>query len=434
MKKLRLTGHIVRRIIIALFCLLVASAMAYVMLRVYDPHQNNLAALSSVCMDIVCIIIIFIIMCSFAFGHYSGNRTTRMFALLLLGTIWALFTDFLNWAYDGTLEFGRLTFWYTVGSLCMGSILSCILSLYLNAYMEENHGFSKMRKSAYACAVVNLISFVITFVLALTGTAFEFVDGHYHTGVLYDIVTVLPILTLLYLAGFLIFNVKKVGIHDVLAVVGYIFFMISGALIEAERNIGTTYVAVTIADIFIFIMLQNEIIAKEKRNVQEWMRKSSTDELTGFLNRYAYERDIAAFEKAGLPADFVYVSVDVNSLKKVNDTNGHSAGDELLSGAAECLKKCFGPYGRLYRIGGDEFIGLICADDNLLATIKKNITELTESWNGDLVSSLALSIGYVPLRETDNLPIRQIAILADRKMYEAKSEYYRITGIERRKR
>ncbi len=427
-------GRAAKRIVIATYCSFIAVCVLIVMFHVYDPTRNSLGALSSVCMDIICMLILGIMICSFTFDNYGSKRTTRLYSGLLVATTFAIFLDFLNWAFDGSLAFGHLTFWFTLGSLCMGSLLASILIQYLNSYMEENHHLSKMRMSAKVCSILNIVSFVVTFILGVTGTAFQFVDGHYETGELYDVVEAIPVLSLLYMTIFIICCVKTVGVHDVFAVAGYIIFMIAGALIESAFNIGTTYVAVAIADIFIFVMLQNEIIAMERRNVQKWMMKSSTDELTGFYNRYAYETDMTILEEGILEDNFVYVSVDVNSLKTVNDTYGHNAGDELLSGAAICLKECFGPYGKLYRTGGDEFIALIYAEPELLAELKKKIAELTKEWDGEYVHSLTISCGYVTRLEEQKLSVRQMAILADRRMYEAKSEYYRSAGIERRRR
>lgn len=424
--------HAVLRLLTAIFCVFVGTAVAVVLFDIYNPNQNALRALSSVSMDVICIIVLLILIGSFAFDNYGTNRTTRLFSGLLVATIWAIFLDFLNWVFDGSLEFGKMTFWFTVGSLCMGSVLAGIFSLYLCSYMEENHRLGKIRIQAIICVVMNFLSFCLTFALAITGTAFQFVEGHYETGALYDVVTVIPILTLLYLTGFAIRYVKKIGGHDVSAVAGYIFFMVAGALIEAEYSIGTTYVAVAIADIFIFVMLQNEVIAREKRNVQEWMKKSNTDELTGFYNRHAYETDVETLENSEIDENFVYVSVDVNALKTVNDSYGHNAGDELLIGAAECLKKSFGAYGKLYRTGGDEFIAMIVADGETLTAIQKDISEKTNAWSGELVKNLTISCGYVTRKEAMKMSVRQIAVLADRRMYEAKDDYYGRTGIERR--
>ena len=432
--KFEINVHILRRIITAIYALLIGTAVAYVMFNFYVPDKNALGAFASVCMDVVCILILIVLIISFVINSYGLRRTTRIFVVLLMFTIWAMFLDFLNWAFDGALQLGHLTFWFTLGSLCMGSILAGTLAMYLSIYLEETYSITSIRKGTKICVILNFISFIITFTLAITGTAFKFVDGHYEIGALYDVVTVIPILTLLYFVVFMFGQVKIVGFHDVFAVVGYILFMIAGALIESAYRIGTTYVGVAIADIFIFILLQNEIIGQEKRNVQMWKEKSNTDVLTGFHNRYAYEADIDMLEKLTPSDNFIYVSADVNSLKMTNDNLGHNAGDELLIGAADCLDKCFGPYGKIYRIGGDEFIALIYAGENDFERIKKEIDEVTGKWKGKLVDGLTISCGYVTKREATDMTVRQMAVLADRRMYEAKEEYYKQTGIERRRK
>lgn len=430
--KEKVNGHILRRILIAIFCVFIAATTVYVMLYLYKPNKNALGALGSVCMDLICIIILYIVIGSFAFGEYNANRTTRVFAVLLVATIWAIYLDFLNWAFDGSLELGHLTYWFTACSLCMGAIIAGIYTTYVYSYIEATYHLTKMRTSAYVCAGLNLASFVLTAVLALTGTAFKFVDGHYEVGALYDYVMVIPILTVLYMMGYVAYNYKVVGLHDTVAISGYLLFMIVGAIIESEYRIGTTYVSVAIADIFIFLVLQNEIIAREKRNVLKWMKRSKTDELTGFYNRHAYEDDVDMLDKGGVKDNFVYVSVDVNSLKVVNDSLGHYAGDELLVGAAECLNKCFGQYGKVYRIGGDEFVALIYADKDLLNRLKVDLMVITDKWRGNLVEELAISCGYVTKTEVASMTVRQMAILADQRMYEAKKDYYRKQGVDRR--
>ncbi len=422
------------RIAIAALCVVMTICMVYVMFNLYIPSHNALGALSSVCMDVICMIILFILIGSIIFGNFESTKTTKIFSLLLVATAWATFLDFLNWAFDGTLEFGGVTYLFTVGSLCMGSILACIFCMYLYKYMEENHNLTQMKIGARVCAIMNLVSFVITLVLALTKTAFDFVDGHYETGALYDVVTAIPVITLVFLTIFTIVHVKKVGIHDVIAVVGYILFMIAGALIESEYSIGTTYVAVSIADLFIFIMLQNEVITLEKRNAEKWMQRSNTDELTGCYSRYAYEEEMTSLEAETPAENFVYVSVDVNALKEVNDTYGHNEGDELLIGAAECLKQCIGEYGRLYRTGGDEFAALLYADEAQLEQIRKNLKEATANWKGSTPEKLTISCGYASKKTDADCTVRKMAILADHRMYEAKAAYYRETGKERRKK
>jgi diguanylate cyclase (GGDEF)-like protein len=173
-------------------------------------------------------------------------------------------------------------------------------------------------------------------------------------------------------------------------------------------------------------------IDKEKKKEQELYIKSNEDELTGLYNRRAYEDAIAEHDDVVKEEDFVFVSLDVNGLKTVNDTQGHVAGDELLIGAADCMKRCFGPYGRVYRIGGDEFAAMIFAGEMQLQHIKKDFEEVTAKWSGDLVPSLSISSGFVSKQDVDTVSVREMAKIADKKMYEAKAEYYKKN--DRRKR
>lgn len=76
----------------------------------------------------------------------------------------------------------------------------------------------------------------------------------------------------------------------------------------------------------------------------------------------------------GAGDDFVYASIDVNGLKIVNDEIGHAAGDELIKGAAKCMKEVIGSYGKVYRTGGDEFVSIFFASKEQLETIKMDLS------------------------------------------------------------
>jgi len=115
-----------------------------------------------------------------------------------------------------------------------------------------------------------------------------------------------------------------------------------------------------------------------------------------------------------------------------NDTLGHAAGDELIVGACECMSNCFGPYGKLYRTGGDEFAAIIFADEKKFDEIKKEFDETVAAWSGKLIETLAVSYGYVFYSQSEEKDIRRIAVMADKRMYESKSAYYRRKGFDRR--
>lgn len=439
-------GRMLWKILILLYCTVILGCVLFVLFNVFDPSLNSYKALGGTYMDIVSMAILTILVISLAFEKDEPGRTTKLFLGLMLGTKWALFFDFMTWSLDGTLEYGDWTFVFTIASLCSGAILGCIFVLYLSSYMIDVYGLKASWIRAKICAILNAIAFLLTITLAVTHQAFEFVDGHYTVGALYDVITVIPVLTLIYMTCYIIKHRKIIGAHDVIAVCVYIFIMIVGALIEAAYGIGTSYVSITIADVVIFVMLQNKLIERtkkqqeilaekvdeEKKNVEKWIKKSNTDEVTGFFNRHAYEDDMFLIENEVRAENFVYVSMDVNGLKVVNDTLGHEAGDELIVGACSCMSKCFGQYGKLYRTGGDEFVALIYATEPQLEKLEKDFEQVTEEWHGKLIEYVTVSYGYVTQKEAGNMSLHQMAVLADKRMYENKTMYYRKKGIDRR--
>ena len=76
------------------------------------------------------------------------------------------------------------------------------------------------------------------------------------------------------------------------------------------------------------------------------------DPLTGALNRKIFYLD--AQDKLNEISSVIMI--DLNGLKKLNDTLGHVAGDTALMTVADCCRKCMEKGFRLYRIGGDEFV------------------------------------------------------------------------------
>ena len=189
----------------------------------------------------------------------------------------------------------------------------------------------------------------------------------------------------------------------------------------------------------IYLVLAGNIIVGMYRRIRDDIEveqglivKSNTDELTGLLNRRAYEDDLITYGGKVVENDFVYISMDVNGLKVVNDNLGHAAGDELLIGATECMKRCIGPYGRVYRTGGDEFTAIIFASEEDVETIKRDLNMTTAAWTGEFINGLSISCGFVAKRDVDTDSVYEIAKMADKKMYEDKSNFYRRKGVDRR--
>lgn len=185
-------------------------------------------------------------------------------------------------------------------------------------------------------------------------------------------------------------------------------------------------------DSFDLVVYTIQDIDKEKHHEEHLIRLSITDELTKVYNRNAFEDDIRGLKKKKISKDFVFMSVDLNGLKSINDEKGHAAGDELIKGAATCLTRCFGGNGRVYRIGGDEFVVLFYAEENELQKLLTDFETVVSKWKGKLVDSLSISYGFVTRREYPKKSIEDLAEIADKRMYDNKKRYYKIITVDRK--
>jgi diguanylate cyclase (GGDEF)-like protein len=104
-------------------------------------------------------------------------------------------------------------------------------------------------------------------------------------------------------------------------------------------------------------------------------------------------------------------------LKRINDTQGHQAGDELLLRAAACLRRHFDE-DELFRIGGDEFLVLFGGND------KEIFLQKIEALRADMVESRArMALGYVWAMDTKG-GLDYLMSLADEEMYKEKRDFY----------
>ncbi len=178
---------------------------------------------------------------------------------------------------------------------------------------------------------------------------------------------------------------------------------------------------------YIFDMLQimgHFITSSLKRRDLVAMLKqmSYSDQLTGFGNRYAMNEHIENIpdgESVGV------LFCDVTGLKKVNDTWGHAAGDRLILGACESLRRIFTDY-ELFRIGGDEFL-VLC-----LGRKEEELKEKVEALKKDMQeNSITMAVGAAWQKEGKK-NIDRLLTESEKLMYEDKSAYYKAAGIDRR--
>ena len=130
--------------------------------------------------------------------------------------------------------------------------------------------------------------------------------------------------------------------------------------------------------------------------------------------------------------EWAYISLDLNDLKQTNDSLGHSAGDELICAASNCMKFAFASYGKIYRIGGDEFVVLIQESVSNLDSILQVFDTTIRDWHGKYSNSISVSYGVVKSSEKSFDSVQEISKLADERMYQNKKDYYTMSCNDRR--
>ena len=149
-----------------------------------------------------------------------------------------------------------------------------------------------------------------------------------------------------------------------------------------------------------------------------------TDELTGLYNRRGFmvlaERQLKVSRRSG--RGLLLFFMDLDGLKKINDTFGHSEGDRALKHSAEALEKTFRDSDVIARLGGDEFAVLAIEASNFSENIiRARICKYLKSIcaQGPL-HLLSLSVGAVRLSPGDTSSLEELMVQADQAMYEAK--------------
>lgn len=153
----------------------------------------------------------------------------------------------------------------------------------------------------------------------------------------------------------------------------------------------------------------------DRKKQQAYLEKLSyRDMLTGLYNRNRYIERLEAYKQVQ-DQQIGAIYIDLNGLKKVNDEQGHRAGDELIVRAAGTIAGIFAE--DAYRVGGDEFVVI------LLDVSREDFARKTEQLRRQMQeNSVDASIGGVWQASTENL--ENLLRRADENMYREKKRYY----------
>lgn len=173
------------------------------------------------------------------------------------------------------------------------------------------------------------------------------------------------------------------------------------------------------------VVVHNDI-TERKRSEAELELKATHDDLTGLLNRSAFEDEVErALHRARLqetPLGVLFI--DLDGFKPINDTHGHAVGDDVLRAVAQRITSAVRTSDRVARLGGDEFVVLV-GPLNDPADAEVTAHRILEAFKqpvhvGLVTIRIKASIGVAVLDSPLGGSSQSLMELADRAMYTSK--------------
>ncbi|MCR5023191.1 MAG: GGDEF domain-containing protein [Lachnospiraceae bacterium] len=150
-------------------------------------------------------------------------------------------------------------------------------------------------------------------------------------------------------------------------------------------------------------------------------RLAYKDQMTGLMNRGMCEERFRELRESGEP--FAMMNMDLNGLKLVNDSFGHLMGDQYILTFADIIGKALRDEGKIYRVGGDEFLYIATGktEDDLWNKVKfiRRLEKIVAR-DEKVPFSIDASFGIATSLEVESGDPEDVYILADKRMYQMK--------------
>ncbi|MFJ2628984.1 diguanylate cyclase [Streptomyces sp. NPDC087532] len=164
--------------------------------------------------------------------------------------------------------------------------------------------------------------------------------------------------------------------------------------------------------------------ALHARHLRREIDKAHLDDLTGLPQRRGFDRTAPGYlARHGRHGHAVFLFVDLDHLKTINDTLGHPAGDRAILEAAQRLRTWAGPSGYVARLGGDEFaVATVLPAPQRTARLQELSAVLARpfTFRGAAIDLLGATIGAATPDLVATEDFSTLMVAADAAMYRGK--------------
>lgn len=192
-----------------------------------------------------------------------------------------------------------------------------------------------------------------------------------------------------------------------------------------EVELKKTYRMITLFAFILFVLLLavfgvifyfiKELDAKDAKLLEQ----ANNDALTKIYNRHVFNQDIEKMNPQRKNIGQFLMIIDIDHFKNVNDSYGHSTGDNVLIQLSEIISKSIREHDKFYRIGGEEFaIITLHATLNDAFEFAERLRNEIKASSFEKIGSLIVSIGISQLTQDDTGT--KLFDRADRALYDAK--------------
>lgn len=364
-------------------------------------------------LSIYSIIILFIFLYFICRHKYQKTVEQNLLKYLVIGAITMLLVDVIS-RLDG-LKYGFFPILNHAGNyllFALAPILPIIWTLYIS--YKVNLSIKSTKKLAIKLIILFVINLVFVSIMIVSGLFYTInASNIYARGPLFALSYIMPIGLLLYSFYFIFTNQKRIDGSHLYALMFFAIPPIIAAIAQGfVYGFSLIYNSITISILLIFIKNQaNQMDVDYLTNV--YNRKKLQNHLTERINNTTRDGEFAA------------MMIDLDGFKVINDTYGHTEGDQALRIVADLIKKAVGKQVLVARYGGDEFcLVLDVKQATDIAKINDCINRQFNAFNALNIKpyQLSFSMGYEVFNKSKHKNVDIFIDVLDKFMYKDKGK------------